>query len=98
MDLKHVATRFLILSCILLFGISICYGQAPPCPEASSTSYQKQYHALDEVLVIPIDLAPCQTVEVYESHDFNNDMNVGTVLVYTYFNNVGEMLYEEFQS
>ena len=98
MDLKHIASRLLISSCVLLFGISICYGQAPPCPEASSTSYQKQYHAVDEVLVIPINLAPCQTVEVYESHDFNNDMDKGTVLVYTYFNNAGEMLYEEFQS
>ena len=98
MNLKHVGSRSSISSCVLLFAISICYGQAPPCPEASSTSYQKQYHAVDEVLVISINLTPCQTVEVYESHDFNNDMDKGTVLVYTYFNSAGEMLYEEFQS
>src|SRR5215208_1512840 len=94
----HSASRLFISCCILLIAIPICYAQGSSCPDASSTPYQKQYHAVGQKLTVSIDLDPCQTLEVSESHNFNNNMNKGTVLRYHFLNAAGSLLYEEFQN
>src|SRR6185369_3188548 len=94
----HSVSRLIISCCILLIAISISYAQAPPCPDASSTPYEKQYHNVGDRLTVSINLNPCQTLEVSEHHDFNNNMNKGTVLRYRYLDTAGGLLYEEFQN
>ncbi len=94
----HSASRLLISFGILLIAISTCHAQGSSCPDASSTPYQKQYHNVGEKLTVSINLDPCQTLEVSEYHDFNNNMNKGTVLRYKYLNVAGILLWDEYQN
>lgn len=97
MSQQDLTPRLTLIILFFLIVIPAASGQTP-CPAGSSTSYDRQYHNVGEVLVMPINLLPCQTVEVYESHDFNNNLNKGTVLVYSYYNEAGQELYTEFQN
>jgi len=69
--------------------------EGAPCPTAQGSSFRFAPHQLGDYNVTMINLAPCETIEVNESHDLGDDGNLGTNLKIAYYNNEGRVLHEQ---
>lgn len=80
---------------LLLSGREPALAQAPSCPETSTTSFTFIPQALGDSLEQTIALAPCETIEIHESHDMLNDGNRGTNVKISFLNESGQELYSQ---
>src|SRR6266480_7332009 len=78
-------TKAMTFGVILLFlGAPFAYSQN--CPSGSTTNFTFAPASLGATMTVTIDLAPCETFELHESHDMLGDGNRGTLVRVTYLN------------
>jgi pimeloyl-ACP methyl ester carboxylesterase len=95
MWLKSRAALVALLFLYLFSGTQEARAQNAPCPNGASGGQEFTVHNVGDSITIPINLAPCQTVEVYESHDMQGDPNLGTNLEFKYLNNSGQVIFSQ---
>jgi hypothetical protein len=88
---------FVMLLCSIL--PQVVHAQTPPCPTSSSSiNFTFTPTAQGDSRTETINLAPCETIEVHESHDMGGDPNRGTLLRVSFLNSaqqeiVGQSIY-----
>src|SRR6266496_4876242 len=73
------------LGLILLF-LSTQAAYSQNCPSASTSNFSFEPQFLGDSTTVTIDLAPCETLELHESHDMLGDGNRGTLVRVKYLN------------
>jgi hypothetical protein len=94
---RRLGNRFLktvILGLTLLF-LSAQAAYSQNCPSASTTNFTFEPASLGASMTVTIDLAPCETMELHESHDMLGDGNRGTEVDVTYLNSSDVPLYTQ---
>src|ERR1051325_2863449 len=96
-----LTARILFLFCGFFLFIgqhteSFAQGNGQPCPQqGSSTNMELEVQYPNQTWTSSINLKPCETVEVYESHNLGSDGNLGTNLTFTYYNGSGQTLFSQ---
>jgi hypothetical protein len=89
--------RLLIMSAaFLICGINSVYAQTPPCPSSgSSTTFTFAPNSESDSTTQTINLAPCETIEIRETHDMGGNGERGTNLRVSYLNSSGQEIYAQ---
>ena len=90
----HYFLKPVTLGFILLF-LSATAAYSQNCPPASSSSFMFEPEFLGDTTTVIINLAPCETLEVRESHDMLGDGNRGTLVMVTYLNSSNQPIYTQ---
>ena len=97
-EMLELCLRAVALGAIFLFlTVQGAHAQAPPCPSSgSTTNFTFAPSVTGDSRTETINLAPCETIAVYESH-FIQDPNRGTVIKISFVNSSGQtILAQEF--
>ena len=93
--LVFVKTAAHVLTLIVI-GALATHAQTPSCAAGATTNFTFAPSALGESRTETINLAPCETIAVYESHNIQ-DGNRGTVIRVSFLNSSGQtILAQEF--
>ncbi len=87
--------RLLLPALLLLGGAEAARAQAPTCPDGRTTTLTFKPKAVGESITQTIDLQPCETIEIHESHDMKNDGNRGTNVKISFLNASGQEIYSQ---
>jgi hypothetical protein len=86
----------LISTAFLIFGINSVDAQTPPCPSSgSSTTFSFAPNSESDSTTRTINLAPCETIEIRETHDMGGNGERGTNLRVSYLNSSGQEIYSQ---
>ncbi len=81
---------------LLFLNVQPAHAQAPSCPASgSTTNFTFEPQSLGGNMTVTIDLAPCETLEVRESHNMNGDGNRGTNVKVSFLNSSDITLYTQ---
>ena len=92
---RSFLTSFLFVTLLCSILPQVVHAQAPPCPSSSSTSFNFEPTAEGDSITQTIDLAPCETIEVHESHDMGGDPNRGTQLGVSFLNSAQQEIVDQ---
>ena len=96
---RSYLTSFFFITMLCSILPQVVRAQAPPCPTStSSITFSFEPTVQGDSHTETINLAPCETIEVHESHDMGGDPNRGTQLGVSFLNSaqqeiVGQGIY-----
>src|ERR1051325_4313663 len=86
----------LISAAFLIFEINSVDAQPPPCPSSgSSTTFTFAPNSDSDSTTLTINLAPCETIEIRETHDMAGNGERGTNPRVSYLNSSGQEIYSQ---
>ncbi len=83
-------TSFFLVTLLGSILPQVVHAQAPPCPSSSSINFTFEPTTEGDSHTATINLAPCELIEVHESHDMGGDPNRGTLFRVSFLNSAQE--------
>src|SRR6266571_3249587 len=93
---RSSAVVLFVVALLCLSVTQAAQAQSPPCPTSSSNgNFTFTPQSLGDSMTVTIDLAPCETIILTESHDMGGDGNRGTNVKITYQNSATQPIHDE---